>query len=102
MLESSYALGFARVTEIVTISDCLVTVAMKKEHCSIARSATLTTIGNSHPMKRSGALDASSVELSRTVDSRTSLLPIACSTPVMDWRWKVWMARKSKILPSRT
>ena len=36
--KSSFALGFARATEFLTIGNCLVTGATKKERCSMARS----------------------------------------------------------------
>ena len=90
-LKSSFGLGYARATEMVTISNCLVSGSFQE-------GALLDGPGSALPtMRRFHARDGSSSGRSRMGGSRTSQFRIACSMDAAGWRLKVWTAPSSKM-----
>ena len=88
--KSSYALGYLRPCENVTISDCYVTGGYEE--------GTLLdgTYNGSAPRPGSATPAASSSAPNPTAASRTSPSPIAFSTTAAAWRWKAWTAPSSR------
>ena len=87
-LKSSFALGYARATEMVTITQ-LPAVGQLRRRGAAGRDVQ----DDFRPMRRCRARGGSSSGRSRMVDSRTSRFRIACSTAAADWRSRAWMER---------
>ncbi len=96
-LKSSYALGYARATEMVTITNCLVSGNFEE---GTLLDATYKPFAAELP--KSATTAASSSAPRPTADSRTSPFPIASSMAAMGLRSKPWTARCSKTSPSPT
>ena len=86
VLKSSYALGFARATEMVTISDCLVSGDYEEGSLLDGTFRHFDPEQRLDTVKRCGVPDALSSVRNRMADSRTSQSPIACLIAAMDSR----------------
>ena len=91
--KSSFALGYARATENVTISNCYVTGTYEM---GSLLDGTLKKFPAGSKMLR--ALDASSWEQNRMAALRISPFQTVCLKAVTGWRWKRSMERCWKTL----
>jgi polygalacturonase len=81
-LKSSYALGEARPTDMVTITNCFVSGSFEE---GALLDATYKSLRRILKCLEQGALSS---EPSPTAALETSPFPIACSTAVRDWPWR--------------
>ncbi|EQD37690.1 glycoside hydrolase family protein, partial [mine drainage metagenome] len=91
-LKSSYALGYLKPTQDVTISDCWC-AATPWAACSTALSSRC------HPATAPGA---SSAAPNPTAASSASPSATACSSVAGAWHWKPWTAARCRTSPSTT
>jgi polygalacturonase len=79
-LKSSFGLGFARATEMVTITNCFVSGSFEE---GTLLDATYKRFAPDFTVP-----DASSSAPNPTAGSRTSPYPISCLTAARGWRWR--------------
>ena len=90
-LKSSFGLGYARATEMVTITNCLLSGSFEEGALLDGPSKNFRMVPRFH------APVGSSSGQNRMVDSRTSRSRIACLTAAAGWPSRAWMERSLKM-----